>query len=81
MKKFSIFLCFVFLLSTFSLSISSCSRKTGCPAFGTKTTAREKRKGGKSNLFDKQTRRKLGSKYEFKTLEPIPYAEEVGLCE
>lgn len=42
------------------LAFSGCSRKTGCPTFGTKATKKEIKKGGSSNLFDKKTRRKVG---------------------
>ena len=53
---FSILLIFALCIST----LSSCSKKTGCPALGTKPTKKEKKRGGKSNLFDKKTRRKIG---------------------
>ncbi|MEM6378541.1 MAG: hypothetical protein AAF705_10015 [Bacteroidota bacterium] len=43
-----------------SLTFSSCSPKTGCPAMGTTATKKERKKGGNSNLFDKKTRRKIG---------------------
>jgi hypothetical protein len=42
-----------------SLTCSSCSPKSGCPALGTTATKKERKKGGESNLFDKKTRRKM----------------------
>ena len=57
---FLLFVC----LGLFSVGTSSCSRKSGCPAYET-TTAKTNRKGelstksGSSNLFSKKMRRKM----------------------
>ena len=63
MKKRLIFLGFCSSLLFFSLSLSSCSKKTGCPVNETVHVKTNKKgefskKGGKSNLFPKDMRRK-----------------------
>lgn len=57
------FLCsLLILLLCGSISLTSCSRKTGCPAYEEVHTKRDKngnpKKGGTSNLFPKEMRKK-----------------------
>lgn len=65
MRKKLIFLGFIVTLFAVSLPVSSCSRKSGCP-MNEEVTAKPNRKGefkkGKSNLFDKQTRKKIANR-------------------
>lgn len=61
MKKRLIFLGLSSFLLLFSLSITSCSKKTGCPvneSVHVKTNKKGEfsKKGGKSNLFPKNMR-------------------------
>lgn len=62
MRIFSMLALLFFLALTFSVS-SSCSRKTGCPAYeSTHSKANRKGKavkGGSSNLFPKSMRKKM----------------------
>ena len=76
MKKISYFLSILFFFSILSISNTSCSRGTGCPAYGTKATKKERRKGGKSNLFDKKTRKKLGATIKVKDAPDWVLGEE-----
>ena len=63
MRKLLLFLSFLFLLSAVSVTTSSCSRKTGCPA--NELDAKTDRKGnlstkrGKSGLFPKKMKKKM----------------------
>jgi len=55
-------LLFTILIIGLGTSLNSCSRKSGCPANDINPSKREVKKGGKSNLFGKQTRRKFKAK-------------------
>ena len=67
MKKNIIFLLFFFILATFSASFQSCgSTKSGCPAENAQVRMGKDGKlptgGGRSNLFPKGMRKKMGGK-------------------
>lgn len=65
MRHFTLLFCLIaVLLLTIGIS-SSCSRKTGCPAYEEAHVKPNKKgklptKGGSSNLFPKKMRKKVG---------------------
>lgn len=66
MKKL-VLLLFVCSLFATSASLSSCSRKSGCPAYESAKAPTNRKgelstKGGSSNLFPKNMRKKMGGR-------------------
>ncbi len=65
MKRFFVYLSFVMALTVMGTSITSCARKSGCP-MNEQAVSKPKKNGkftkGKSQLFDKDTRKRMAKK-------------------
>ncbi|HPB54151.1 MAG TPA: hypothetical protein PLR22_10805 [Saprospiraceae bacterium] len=65
MKKIMTYIVLLVSIAAFSATVSSCSRKSGCPAYD-EAVSKPKKNGkftkGKSQLFDKKMRKKMAQK-------------------
>jgi len=65
MKRFFVYFSLVLSLGILTTGISSCSRKSGCP-MNEQAVSKPKKNGkftkGKSQLFDKDTRKRMAKK-------------------
>jgi len=65
MKRFFVYFFLMISLLALASGISSCSRKSGCP-MNEQAVSKPKKNGkftkGKSQLFDKQTRKKMANR-------------------
>ncbi|HMY83488.1 MAG TPA: hypothetical protein PLC76_08745 [Saprospiraceae bacterium] len=65
MKKILTYIVLFVSIAAFSASVSSCSRKSGCPAYD-EAVSKPKKNGnfnkGKSQLFDKKMRKRMAQR-------------------